>query len=184
MRVGQRRAAFLIRLFHHRWALVVMVEIARRSGSRFVVLQNGLGINPVSLRAALRSLRSLGLIRPNPGYGHPLRPEYLPTRRGESLAGVLQDLYERLRELGTEDAASRKWSMPVLDAIAAGRSRFGEQRSALPGLTPRALAQALKDLAATGLIVREVQDDYPPVPSYRPTAAGQRIARILVRIRV
>src|SRR5215213_11761735 len=74
--------AALIALFHHRWAPPALAELARRDGVRFVELQNRLGVGRESLRRALDALLELGYARRNPGYGHPLRPEYLVTEPG------------------------------------------------------------------------------------------------------
>jgi DNA-binding HxlR family transcriptional regulator len=53
--------------------------------------------------------------------------------------------------------------------------RFSELRAALPA-TPRALALALKDSHAEGLVTRRVLAGYPPSTPYEPTAAARRIA--------
>src|ERR671932_1580387 len=82
----------LIALFHHRWSAAVLAELRRTRGTRFVVLSKSLGVGRESLRRTLDALIELGLVRRNPGYGHPLRPEYLLTRRGEAVAGRLARL--------------------------------------------------------------------------------------------
>jgi len=177
-----RRTAFLVRLFHHRWAPAVAAAVAASSGSRFVALQMKLGTNPASLKAALQALLDLGLVRRNPGFGHPLRPEYLSTAAGKRLGPPIAALLTRLRSRGIEGTALRKWSMPLLDVAASGATRFHELQAALPGVTPRALAGAVKDLIAAGLIRREIGDGYPPIPFYRVTAEGTRVARLIRRI--
>src|SRR3954466_4183451 len=80
--------ADLIDLFHHRWAAPALALLEERGGARFVELQRRLGVGGGSLRRALESLESLGLARRNTGYGHALRPEYVPTARGRSAAVV------------------------------------------------------------------------------------------------
>src|ERR671939_337867 len=75
---------------------------------------------------------------------------------------------------GRADLGLKKWSMPVL--VALGRStRFSELRAALPVVTPRALAIALKDLQGAGLATREVLAAYPPSTAYRLTDEGRRV---------
>jgi DNA-binding HxlR family transcriptional regulator len=173
------RSAFLVRLCHHRWTIPVAAEVARRDGARFVELQHALGINPVSLRSTLEALRELRLIRRNPGYGHPLRPEYLPTEVGGRIGPALHALTTRLRDEEIEEIALRKWSLPLLDALAGGLTRFRDLESALDGITPRALAQAMRDLTAAGLVARRIEPGFPPVPRYSPTGPGVRLARRL-----
>jgi DNA-binding HxlR family transcriptional regulator len=166
----------LIALFHHRWSALVLAELERQRGSRFVALAQRLGVGRDSLRRTLDALIELRLVARNPGYGHPLRPEYVLTAAGESVAGRCHRLVDLLN--GTADVALRKWSLPVLVALE-GPSRFSELRVRLPGVTPKALAIALKDLQAAGLVERRVEDVYPPTAFYAATPAGRRLCEPL-----
>jgi DNA-binding HxlR family transcriptional regulator len=160
-------------LCHHRWALPVLAEIERTRGSRFATLSGRLGVSSESLRRTLRALIAAGLVERNPGYGHPLRPEYVFTTAGRRLGPKAARLVARLN--GYEETALKKWSLPVLAALDAPR-RFSELRAALPGATPRAVTLALKDLSAVGLVRRTVTDDYPPAVVYELTDAARPIA--------
>jgi len=162
--------AELIALFHHRWAAPALALLARRGGARFVELQRGLDVGGESLRRALETLIELGYIARNPGYGHPLLPEYVPTRRSEAAA----DVARRVLAAGNPETLLRKWSVPVLAELG-GERRFSELRAALPGVTPRALALALQDLEAARLVKREVRPTRPPSTVYRATARGARV---------
>jgi DNA-binding HxlR family transcriptional regulator len=164
----------LIALFHHRWSAPVLAELLRHKGSRFAALSGTLGVGSDSLRRALDSLLALGLVTRNPGYGHPLRPEYVLTDQGRRVA----QRCTKLLAASEDDVLLRKWSLPVLAAL--GRpARFSELRAAVPGVTPRALALALKDLQAADLVERRVEDAYPPRALYTPTPQGRRLQRIL-----
>src|SRR4051812_3041544 len=81
-----RIVSTLARLAHHRWTLPVLAEIARSRGSRVAALTGTLGVSRESLRRTLAALQTEELVVRNPGYGHPLRPEYLLTARGEAVA--------------------------------------------------------------------------------------------------
>jgi DNA-binding HxlR family transcriptional regulator len=164
----------LASIFHHRWAAPVLAELERARGARFVYLARTLGLANESLRRTLDALIVLGFVRRNPGYGHPLRPEYLLTQRGLRVARVCT------RVLGAADDVQRlrKWAVPVLAALDGGR-RFSELQSLLPGVTARSLALALKDLERNALVEREVVPGYPPTTRYRPTQAGGRVQRAL-----
>jgi DNA-binding HxlR family transcriptional regulator len=166
----------LIALFHHRWSAPVVAELLRQKGSRFVTLGNTLGVGRESLKRTLESLIDLGLVARNPGYGHPLRPEYVLTPRGRSVAERCAKLLAALN--GTTDVALRKWSLPVLAALRRP-SRFSELQAALPSVTARALALALKDLQGVGLVERRIEDAYPPIAVYAPTPRARRLQRIL-----
>jgi DNA-binding HxlR family transcriptional regulator len=170
-------------LFHHRWAVAVLAELDRTSGSRFVTLANRIGLSRESLRRTLAALIEGGLAARNPGYGHPLRPEYVLTGRGSRVAPVCGDLIAGLRELGVEDTALKKWSLPVVLTLGGpGRRRFSALHEALREITARALALALKDLTAAGLVARTVTDGYPPASVYNLTPAGARLLPVLRRL--
>lgn len=166
----------LIALFHHRWSAPVLAELERTRGARFVELVNRLGIGRESLRRTLAALIALGLVRRNPGYGHPLRPEYLLSGPGEDVAKRCGRLLQALD--GNADVALKKWSLPVVFALRRP-SRFSELREALPGVTARSLALALKDLERAGLVRRRVEETYPPSTVYAPTPDAVRLQRIL-----
>lgn len=164
----------LIELFHHRWAPPALALLAERGGVRFAELQARLGVGRESLRRALDALLDLGFIRRNPGYGHPLRPEYLLTAAGRDPAAIVR----RLLADGDPDVLLRKWSVPVLAELAEER-HFSELRAALPGITPRALALALQQLEDARLVKREVLPTRPPSTVYRPTSRGRRLQAAL-----
>lgn len=169
-------------LFHHRWSVPILAELYRTSGSRFVALANQLGVSPDSLRHTLRALLRHRWVRRNPGYGHPLRPEYILTPTGALLAPGCARLLKLLQSLEFEEVGLRKWSMPVLLAIQTGRERFSDLKSSLRGITSRALTLALKDLQAAGLIERTIRDEYPPTTRYKLTGKGRRIGNLLVEL--
>jgi len=171
----------LAQLFHHRWAVPLLAELDHHGGGeRMVVLRNRLGIGRESLRRTLDALIEQGLVRPNPGYGHPLRPEYLLTDRGAAVATACSLLMASLRRLGIERVALNKWSMPVIAALEQGDGRrFGQLRDDLPKVSPRALAMALKSLAAAGLVERDLIDSFPPTARYRLAAQAVTVARPL-----
>ena len=148
----------------------MLAEIERSSGSRVAALTGRLGVGRESLRRTLVALQSEGLVERNPGYGHPLRPEYLLTARGREVAPAARAALDAAR--GHEELALKKWSLPVLAELDRPR-RFSELRAALPGAGPRALTLALKDLGAAGLVDRTVTDSFPPSVVYEATAAGR-----------
>lgn len=152
-----------------------MAQLAATGGSRFVPLANQLGLSRDALRQTLDALVSAKLVMRNPGYGHPTRPEYILTKRGQRIAPVCATLLKQLRRQGVEDVVLRKWSMPILAALAK-ESRYGELRRSV-GATPRALTLALKELVARGLVERRVYDDFPPSTSYRLTPASRALRR-------
>jgi len=164
----------LIELFHHRWAPPVLALLGERGGARFVELQRRLDVGRESLRRALDALTALDLVRRNPGYGHPLRPEYVLAPRGRAAAQATA----RVLAAGEPDLLLRKWSVPVLAELGEER-RFSELHAALTGVTPRALALTLRQLEHAKLVRREVLPTRPPSTVYRPTARGRRVQQAL-----
>jgi DNA-binding HxlR family transcriptional regulator len=154
----------LVELFHHRWAAPVLAMLDARGAVRFVELQRKLAVGRESLRRALDALVELGYVRPNEGYGHPLRPEYLITETGRE-AAVLAG---RVVASPARETLLRKWSVPVLAELTQPQ-RFSELRTSLAGVSPRALALALRDLEAAHLVRREVVPTRPPSTLYLPT---------------
>ena len=169
----------LVALFHNRWSVPILAELHRQRGSRFVTLARTLGMSRESLRRTLAALIESGLVGRNPGYGHPLRPEYVLTTRGERIAARSRPLVELLRGRHLEDVALKKWSMPVVYALSDQPLRFSELRDRLEGISPRALTLALKELEASGIVERRVTDDYPPATSYRLAANAKRLASLV-----
>ena len=155
----------------------MLAELHTRRGARFVELRNALDVPRDSLARTLAALAAAGLVARNPGYGHPLRPEYVLTRVGVPIAAASARLLTELD--GLQDVGLRKWSMPVVRALSGSRRRFSELRDSLPGVTSRALALTLKDLQGAGLVERTVTDDYPPGTVYALTGRASRLARVL-----
>jgi DNA-binding HxlR family transcriptional regulator len=155
-------------LLQRQWELPVLAELARHEGSRFVPLANAVGADRQSVRRALDTLIDDGLVMPNPGYGHPARPEYVLTDAGRRLAPTCLAVVEALGRKRAEDVGRRRWTLPVLVALGSGR-RFSEVRSELP-VTSRALALTLKELMRAGLVERTVHESFPPTTTYRTTA--------------
>lgn len=149
----------------------MLAELGRSGGSRFVSLANKLGASREALRQTLDVLVERELVMRTPGYGHPLRPEYLLTERGVRVAPICARLVTAMRTLGVEDVGLHKWSLPILSRLVE-EQRFSELRRAL-GPTPRALSLALKELMREGLIERRVHDEFPPATTYAATSRGR-----------
>ena len=88
--------------FHHRWTAPILAELHRTNGAKFITLVGRLSIPRETLIRTLRVLIRSGWVRRNPGHGHPLRPEYLPTARGRTLGGACERLMFELRRRDLE----------------------------------------------------------------------------------
>ena len=159
-------------LFHRRWAMPTLAMLSRWNGAKFVTLHKNLGASAGSMRTTIDELSARGLVMKNPGYGHPMRPEYVLTEPGASVGACCDELLAALDSIEARALALSKWSMPAVFALRSGTLRFSQIRDGCPGVTDRALTQTLKALATGGLVAREVADTYPPSVAYSLTAAA------------
>jgi DNA-binding HxlR family transcriptional regulator len=166
-------------LFHRKWSIPILAELKRQGGSKFVTLQNRLEIGPTALRQTLDFLIEKQVIVRNPGYGHPMRPEYILTEGGLPVASKCKDLIDAVEDHKVIRVLLMKWSLPTLLAIAGGARRFSELRDSLQNVTARALTLFLKEAQAAGVVEREVVDGYPPAPQYRLASQVHRLVPIL-----
>lgn len=174
--VNKKISTPLIRLFHYRWAAPILAALHNLSGgAKLITLQNRLEVNRTTLRRTLDSLIEKDLVCRNPGYGHPMRPEYLLTDRGARIAPTCQALLQRLNELGLKEVGLNKWSLPMIEALPRSGGRFNALKGELKGITARALAQCLKSLIEEGLVERALIDDHPPWSEYSLTQLGQEL---------
>ena len=170
----------LIDLAHHRWNIPVVAELHRRSGAKFITLANSLGASRSSLSTSLNDLIEQGLVMRNPGYGHPMRPEYLLTPHGDDIGDQCLRLARLLERRDEADLAYRKWTLPLVAAIGARVKRFSEVRTALgEQATPRAITLGLKSMLSVDWAERSLIDDYPPAAGYALMPKGQRVLELV-----
>lgn len=173
----------LLHLFARRWAIPILAELKRGDGSKFVTLSRRLGASPPAVRQSLDHLIALGLAQPNPGYGHPLRPEYVLTETGLALGPASLALDKAITRLELRESALLRWSMPALYIIGeSSPARFSEIGSALGPVTDRALAQTLKKLQADSVVKRHIEDTFPPAPRYTVDTRGRPLLEPLMEL--
>jgi len=170
----------LLELCTRRWAIPVLAVLAGSGGAKFVTLCRTLDLPPETMSRTLQALIGFDLVMRNPGYGHPMRPEYILTPLGEAVGPACRRFVARVRELNIDDACRPRWAIPILHQLGRGPRRFGELKAGLPGVTPRALARGLRDLTRAGLIERLVDErTSPPCVSYRRTGLARRFGHVL-----
>ena len=162
----------LVRLCHRRWTIRLVVAIGS-SGARFAVLTRRLGVARQTLKRALDGAIAGGLAARNPGYGHPLRPEYVLTPTGLHLLAACRSVVQEAESVAP-DLVGRKWTLPLLAAVEGGCHRFTDALNALEAVTPRALARAYDDLVDAGLLERDLSSRRP---RYAVSSAARRLAR-------
>lgn len=180
--MGRKKS--LVVLFHRRWAVPIIAELHRRQGERFANLAHHFAVSRETLSQTLEYLIRNGLARRNPGYGHPLRPEYLLTEIGETLGPYCLRLSNLLNQAGEAAVGLKKWAMPIVHWLGTGddSGRFSQLLKSHPSLTPKALSDSLKLMEDSELISREVTSDFPPSTRYSLTGKGRRYSRVLIEI--
>ncbi|WP_417770105.1 winged helix-turn-helix transcriptional regulator [Stappia sp.] len=122
-------------------------------------------------------LIEMGLVERNPGYGHPLRPEFRLTPMGGTAAAIAG----RIHHVSTEDdlpLLRRSWTLPVLVSLHTP-SHFSDIKRNLRTITDRALSQSLKSMEARSWVCRSVDGAArPPRSIYRAVNTGGAISQV------
>lgn len=159
-----------------RWAIPVLALLSRESGSRFAVIERRFGLSRHSLTRTLAHLREQGWVMPNPGHGHPLRPEYVLTHAGTVIGAACVRIDDARTRLGLEAPDLSRWTLPVAGGLGDDWTRFGCLQARLNPVTPRALSLTLQAMIGQDLVQRRLEDRFPPVPLYGLTGRGEELA--------
>lgn len=166
----------IIELHRNRWMVPLLADLAAHNGARFVEMVNRLGIARDSLVRTLQTARDAGWVIPNPGYGHPLRPEYILSESGHAVSGIAGALVGIQRQMGLDPGALTRWGVPLVHAIDRGHRRFNALSRILTPASPRAVSQGLRTLTEHRLVARDLVDGFPPIGLYDLTDRGKMIS--------
>jgi DNA-binding HxlR family transcriptional regulator len=82
---------------------------------------------------------------------------------------------------GIINVISKKWSLLIINSIGnRGRARFYQIEDDLEGISPKTLADTLKDLQNEQLIGRESFNEIPPRVEYFLTDEGKSLRKAIV----
>jgi DNA-binding HxlR family transcriptional regulator len=160
----------------NRWAIPVLALLHREHGSRFAVIARAFDLPHNSLTRCLVHLKACGWVVPNPGHGHPLRPEYVLTEAGLAVAALCARIEAARARLKLGPGDLPRWSLPLVVGLGPDWTRFGEIQARLAPVTPRALSTTLKAVIDEALVRRKLEDRYPPLPLYALTGRGADFA--------
>ncbi len=73
----------------------------------------------------------------------------------------------------------RRWTGAIIRALLAGRSRFNELATTVPGLSDRLLSERLKELETQGIVRRTVTPSTPVRIDYCLTEKGDALAPVV-----
>src|SRR5580700_10778249 len=72
-----------------------------------------------------------------------------------------------------------KWKVPILYHLQASTRRFSELRRLLLPVTPKMLAQQLRELERDGIVKRKIYPQIPPKVEYSLTPTGKTLRPII-----
>jgi DNA-binding HxlR family transcriptional regulator len=75
-----------------------------------------------------------------------------------------------------------KWKLPLLWYLREGKKRYSELQRMIGGITPKMLAQQLRELEHDGIVLRTVFPVVPPRVEYSLTPYGKTLHPILAQL--
>lgn len=84
---------------------------------------------------------------------------------------------------GVKDIISKKWALLIINEIGNHkRIRYNNLMKELQGITPKTLADILKELVKYGLVKREPFNEIPPRVDYTLTDDGEQLREAIIPI--
>ncbi len=160
----------------------ILAILFESKGSKFISLVNRLEISKDTLSRTLKTLIKRGFVKKNPGYGHPLRPEYILTPDGYELGKVCSLFLKSIKTCNNTQLLFNKWSLPILYSLNDEHLQFNKLKSELESITSSSLSRSLKELIENGFIQRIIKDDFPPIIEYSLTNKSNSIKNSIVKI--
>lgn len=161
------------------WALPILASLHMGVAGRQATLLAATGASRTAFAQSMDHLIKNGLLERNPGYGHPLRPEFRLTQLGKEAAAIAS----KVHHISSEDDQSllrKSWTLPVLASLQTP-SHFNEIKRNLHTITDRALSQSLKTMEAREWVQRRVDETArPPRSLYCAINTGGMISKITV----
>ncbi|MFV0333671.1 MAG: winged helix-turn-helix transcriptional regulator [Tropicimonas sp.] len=167
----------LVNITSRAWTLPILSSMHSGVAGRQAPLLAATGAGRTAFSQSMDHLIALGLIERNPGYGHPLRPEFRLTPLGKTAANLANKIHHVSAE---EDwtLLRRSWTLPVLTSLHTPR-HFGDIKRNLPTITDRALSQSLKSMETRHWVCRSVDGAArPPKSVYSAVNTGGLISQV------
>lgn len=79
----------------------------------------------------------------------------------------------------TLDVIGGKWKLPLLWYLRDGQMRYSQLQRAITGITPKMLAEQLRELERDGIVHRKVYPVVPPKVEYSLTSYGRTLDPII-----
>lgn len=160
------------------WTLPILSSLHKGVAGRQATLLAATGANRTAFVQSLDHLIEMGLLERNPGYGHPLRPEFRLTQLGISAAAIANKI-QNVSSDEDQDLLRRSWTLPVLASLHRP-SHFNELKRSLQTITDRALSQSLKSMEKRNWVCRFVDENArPPRSIYSTVNKGCAISKVM-----
>lgn len=160
------------------WAIPILSSLHAGVAGRQAPLLVATGASRTAFAQSMDHLISIGLLERNPGYGHPLRPEFRLTELGVSAAAIAHKIQSVTAD-EDQDLIRRSWTLPVLTTIHRPR-HFNDIKRNLRTITDRALSQSLKAMETRDWVQRSVDAAArPPRSIYRAMNTGGLISKVI-----
>ena len=109
-----------------------------------------------------------------PSFKNARKSEGLPLRKAYTPETAAADVEKTLHVLGG------RWKLIILFHLFGGKQqRYSELERLIPGISPKMLAQQLRQLEGDGLVARKLYPQVPPKVEYRLTDWGQALCPAL-----
>ncbi|MDP5086964.1 MAG: winged helix-turn-helix transcriptional regulator [Yoonia sp.] len=159
------------------WAIPILANLHAGIAARQAPLLAATGASRTAFAQSMEHLISIRLLERNPGYGHPLRPEFRLTKLGVSAAAIAHRIQSITAE-EDQDLLRRSWTLPVLAAIHRP-SHFNDIKRNLRTISDRALSQSLKAMETRSWVQRNVDEAArPPRSIYCAVNTGGLISSV------
>lgn len=166
-----------VNLTSRSWALPILSSLHDGVPGRQAPLLVATGASRTAFAQSMEHLIKMGLLERNPGYGHPLRPEFRLTPLGietAALANKIQGLSSR----EDRNLLRRSWTLPILTTLSRPR-QFNEIGRCLTTITDRALSQSLRAMEERDWVARSIiETARPPRSLYSAINLGSQISRV------
>lgn len=169
----------LVKVTSRAWSLKILALMHQGVPGRQAPLLSAAQASRTAFTASLSHLVNLGLLERNPGYGHPLRPEYRLTATGAQMAKIAAEICNAADKPAENALLRKSWTIPIL-AVTRIPRHFIEIKSELPSVTDRALSQSLNLLHKQSWLSRDVSaSSWPPRPLYQAANTGIDISHAI-----
>ena len=159
------------------WAIPILAKLHAGIAGRQAPLLAAIGASRTAFAHSMDHLITIGLLERNPGYGHPLRPEFRLTELGISSAAIANSIQSVTAD-EDQDLIRRSWTLPVLTVLHR-HNHFNDIKRNLGTITDRALSQSLKRMEVRNWVRRNVDEAArPPRSIYRAVNTGGMISKV------